>query len=423
MALCIRLLRSGIQKSLSVLTPQGSTIIPTLHPTWPRATRLTSWNTRFLSSLQKQIELPPEKDLEKNKRTIFIGGFEAGTTEDIIKQYFSSFGEVQSVRIVKTFLGYSRNYGFVCFKEPGVADEVLEKKHAISDREVDVRRVKKYRVVYVGGLPSHFTEKTIRDHFSRFGSVESVQFIDNTKIKSKSGFAFITFDDINDASKALALEKQEIEGYEVKVKPRLTSDGDVEAEVSESRKLKVEGLPFETTVEQLRDHFVEFGHLKGINLLINSKQKMCVGILLFESLEGVEKALEHEDHTIEECPVNVVRVPDTVNFGTREKAIFIENLSPQTTEGTILNYFRSFGQIAKVHLMRNPSTGVSEGCGVVKFRRPISAERFENISTHFIDGAPVQVRRRGLKFRSALALTELSGLNLGLSLGSADKEN
>ncbi|XP_031558236.1 polyadenylate-binding protein 1-like, partial [Actinia tenebrosa] len=409
MALCLRLLRSGIRKSLSVLTYQGSKN-STLYTTWPRATQLTaSWNIRFLSSLQNQIELTPEKELEKNRRTIFVGGFEAGTTEDILRQYFASFGEVQSVRIVKTFLGYSRNYGFVCFKDPEVADEVLEKKHVILDRDIDVRRAKKYRVVYVGGLPSHFTEKTIRDHFLQFGNVESVQFIDNAKIKSKSGFAFITFNDVNDAKKALEQEKQEIEGYEVKVKPRDASDRDVEAEVSDSKKLKVEGLPFETTVEQLRDHFEQFGQLKAINLLINSKRKMCVGILLFESLEGVENALSNEYHEIEECPVNVARVPDSVNFGTREKAIFIENLASQTTESTILNYFRRFGQIAKVHLVRNPSTGISEGCGVVKFRRPIPAEQFKNISTHLIDGTPVQVRRRGLKLRPALALNEISG--------------
>ena len=65
-----------------------------------------------------------------------------------------------------------------------------------------------------------------------------------------------------------------------------------------------------------------------------------------------------------DCPVDVVRVPDTVNFGTREKAIFIENLAIQTTESTILQYFRAFGQISKVHLVRNPSTGISEGVGL-----------------------------------------------------------
>lgn len=373
-------------------------------------------NLRLNSSATSTTEISTYQDLDRNDRSVFFGGLNAGITEEMVSDYFSKFGVVEDVRMVKTFMGYSRNYGFVCFKSPDVVEEVLSQKHSLQGKAIDVGRTKKNRVVYAGRLPSHFTEDIITNHFAQFGQVESVQFIDNSKLRGKSGFAFITFNSIEEASKAVVDENHVIDGCEVKVKIRESTDGIVEAEISESKKIKVEDLPFEsTTVEKLRDYFEKFGELKAIDLLINSKTKTCAAIVVFDKTDGVQNSLEQNQHEFEGREVNIVQIPDTVKTGARERTLYLENLALQTTEGSIINYFRMYGHIAKVHLVRDRETGVSQSCGIVKFRRPRSLDSFQNISGHIIDGSHVTARRRGLKFRPKLMLDEISGFNLELS--------
>ncbi|KAK3737510.1 hypothetical protein QZH41_001654 [Actinostola sp. cb2023] len=299
MSLNSRILRFLCQKNTS------SAVISVI-PKWRRPVpHVCRTNLRLLSSSQRYVEPPSAQELDTNRRSVFFGGLQPGTTEEMANEYFSKFGEVENVRLVKTFMGYSRNYGFVCFKSSTVAEEVLDENHVLQGKSIDVRRTKKYRVVYAGGLQSHFTEDIVKEHFSKFGNVESVQFIDHSRMQSKSGYAFITFTTIEEAARALSEENQVIEGCPVKVNSRESSEGAVEAEVSESRKIKVECLPFETTtVEQLRDYFEKFGALKAIDLLINSKTKTCAAIVMFEGVDGIQNALTEENHEIEGCKVH-----------------------------------------------------------------------------------------------------------------------
>lgn len=395
-----------------------STAFSPVSAKWLPSRNLKWWTTnlRLSSTATNLAENSTHQELERNDRSVFFGGLNPGTTEEMVCDYFSKFGVVEDVRMVKTFMGYSRNYGFVCFKNPEVAQEVLSKKHSLQGKDIDVGRTKKNRVVYAGTLPSHFTESIIKNHFTRFGRVESVHFIDNSKFNSKSGFAFITFSSIEEASKAVADENQLIDGCNVKVKMRTSSDSIVEAELSESKKIKVEDLPFETiTVEKLRDYFEKFGELKAIDLLINSKTKTCAAIVVFEEMDGVRNSLRQDEHELEGKQVNIIQIPDTVKTSAREKTLYLENLAPQTTEMSLINYFRTYGHIAKVHLVRDRNTGLSQRCGVIKFRRPKSLDSFPNISGHVIDGFHVTARRRGLKFRPKLMLEEISGFNLDLS--------
>ncbi|EDO50067.1 predicted protein, partial [Nematostella vectensis] len=134
-------------------------------------------------------------------RSVFVGGLASGTDEEGLKDYFEQFGEVESVRIMRTFLGYSRNYGFVLFKDDGPSKEVLKKSHVINGKTVDVGKSRNFRVIYVGGLPSHFTEQTVREHFKKFGVIEAVKFIENTSVGAKTGYAFVTFSSTEEAAK------------------------------------------------------------------------------------------------------------------------------------------------------------------------------------------------------------------------------
>eukprot|EP00270_Netrium_digitus_P008711 TRINITY_DN2615_c0_g1_i1.p3 TRINITY_DN2615_c0_g1~~TRINITY_DN2615_c0_g1_i1.p3 ORF type:complete len:101 (-),score=18.94 TRINITY_DN2615_c0_g1_i1:117-419(-) len=67
---------------------------------------------------------------------IFVGGISWETSEEKLKEYFSQFGEVAEVVIMKDrTTGRARGFGFVVFSDPSVADKVLLDKHTIDGRQ------------------------------------------------------------------------------------------------------------------------------------------------------------------------------------------------------------------------------------------------------------------------------------------------
>ena len=63
-------------------------------------------------------------DSEKGK--VFIGGISFQTTEERLKGYFTTFGEVVEAVIMKDRLtGRSGGFGFLVFADPAVADCLL----------------------------------------------------------------------------------------------------------------------------------------------------------------------------------------------------------------------------------------------------------------------------------------------------------
>ena len=78
-------------------------------------------------------------DSEQGK--LFVGGIPWETTEDRLKDYFQTYGEVREVVIMKDrATGRSRGFGFVLFADPEVADRVVEEKHTIDGRQVPKAR-------------------------------------------------------------------------------------------------------------------------------------------------------------------------------------------------------------------------------------------------------------------------------------------
>lgn len=75
--------------------------------------------------------------MDSDRGKIFIGGISWETTEEQIKEYFTAFGDVVEVVIMKDKItGRARGFGFVVFADPPVADRVVLEKHMIDGRTV-----------------------------------------------------------------------------------------------------------------------------------------------------------------------------------------------------------------------------------------------------------------------------------------------
>lgn len=75
--------------------------------------------------------------MEIESEKLFIGGISWDTSEEGLKDYFESFGEVKEAVIMKDRItGRPRGFGFVVFVDASVAQKVVKERHMIDGRNV-----------------------------------------------------------------------------------------------------------------------------------------------------------------------------------------------------------------------------------------------------------------------------------------------
>jgi RNA-binding protein Musashi len=77
--------------------------------------------------------------MDSDQGKLYIGGISWETTEEKLRDYFKSYGEVAETVIMKDrATGRARGFGFVIFADPSVADRVAGEKHTIDGRTVSI---------------------------------------------------------------------------------------------------------------------------------------------------------------------------------------------------------------------------------------------------------------------------------------------
>ncbi|CAF1221400.1 unnamed protein product [Rotaria sordida] len=74
-------------------------------------------------------------------KKLFVAGLREGINEDSLRQYFSRFGNIVEVLVMKDRDGKPRGFAFVTFDDYDAVDKaVLEKPHIINGRNLDVKK-------------------------------------------------------------------------------------------------------------------------------------------------------------------------------------------------------------------------------------------------------------------------------------------
>eukprot|EP00890_Picochlorum_soloecismus_P001159 jgi/Picsp_1/2043/NSC_05508-R1_heterogeneous nuclearribonucleoprotein a2 len=158
---------------------------------------------------------------------IFLGGLSWEVSEEKMKEHFEAYGEILEVVVMRDRnSGRPRGFGFVTYKDPGAADIVVQEKHVIDGREIDVKKSvpqeskAKARKIFVGGLAPETSEDDLEKYFSQYGQVVETQImLDHLSGRSR-GFGFVTFEEDKSAfSVFLEGMMHVIRGKRVEVKP------------------------------------------------------------------------------------------------------------------------------------------------------------------------------------------------------------
>ncbi|CAI9729508.1 polyadenylate-binding protein 1 [Octopus vulgaris] len=184
----------------------------------------------------------PKKDRLKEKykfSNVYIKNFGTDLDDDGLKNLFSKFGDIVSVKVMADEQGQPRGFGFVSFEKAddaeravkeldgfelngrklfiGRAQKIEERKKMLKEKFDIPKTEEKFRYsgfnLYVKNLDEDFDDERLYQEFSKYGEISSARvMMQNGRSK---GFGFVCFDQQEAADKAI----KEMNGRIVLQKP------------------------------------------------------------------------------------------------------------------------------------------------------------------------------------------------------------
>eukprot|EP00300_Choanocystis_sp_HF-7_P021366 c20768_g9_i1.p1 GENE.c20768_g9_i1~~c20768_g9_i1.p1 ORF type:complete len:242 (+),score=57.90 c20768_g9_i1:33-758(+) len=136
---------------------------------------------------------------------LIVLGLSWNTTEETMREYMSSFGDVRDVQVMRDrATGRARGFGFVTFVNPEDVKKVLEQKeHSIDGRKVEPKQaVPKFKSppskparIFVAKLPLDLSLVEFRRYFDRFGEITDAYLPKDHTTGAVKGFGFVSYAD------------------------------------------------------------------------------------------------------------------------------------------------------------------------------------------------------------------------------------
>ncbi len=136
---------------------------------------------------------PYLKDRKKpDSNNLYVKNFESNVTEDNLKEIFSKYGEVTSVKVMEDEV-LGKKFGYVCFKDeeagkaalemheaaiPPISDSLYVQKHVKKSVRRDLlQKAYKKQNLFVRNFGETVSEKDLKDLFTQFGSIMNVKIL------------------------------------------------------------------------------------------------------------------------------------------------------------------------------------------------------------------------------------------------------
>lgn len=195
-------------------------------PDWGNLVYVVNYPKVFADNKRKLDEMDAAsagklKRLSTKTSDLIVLGLPWKTSEQDLKDYFATFGEVIMVQVKRDAkTGNSKGFGFVRFTDYETQSKVVSQRHMIDGRWCDCKlpnskagpdEPMRSRKIFVGRCTEDMTTDELRQFFMQYGEVTDV-FIP----KPFRAFAFVTFAD-DQVAQALCGEDLIIKGVSVHI--------------------------------------------------------------------------------------------------------------------------------------------------------------------------------------------------------------
>ncbi|XP_050676430.1 RNA-binding protein Musashi homolog 2-like [Leptidea sinapis] len=160
--------------------------------------------------------------------------------------------------------------------------------------------------LFVGGLSWQTSSEKLREYFAMFGAVSDVLIMKDPVTQRSRGFGFITFQEASSVDKVLAVPVHTLDGKRIDPKHATPKSA---PKPTKTKKIFVGGVGQDTSAEEVRAYFSQFGLVEDAVMLMDqqTKRHRGFGFVTFHSEEAVERVCDIHFHTIKNKKVECKR--------------------------------------------------------------------------------------------------------------------
>uniref|UniRef100_A0A7N0SZR6 RRM domain-containing protein n=1 Tax=Kalanchoe fedtschenkoi TaxID=63787 RepID=A0A7N0SZR6_KALFE len=288
-------------------------------------------------SQQKQLAVKSGSVKEEDVKTVWIGDLQPWMDESYLQNCFASAGELVSVKVIRNKqTGQSDGYGFVEFLSRAEAEKVLQSYPGTSmpnteqsfrlnwasfsplERQSDPRPDLS---VFVGDLAPDVTDTVLQETFaSKYQSTKGVKVVVDPNTGRSKGYGFVRFGDESDKLKAVTemngafclsrpmrvgvATPKRSPGYQHRSSPASVASAEngyhgtpthgFQSDSDSNRTIFVGGIDAETTEEEIRQPFSQFGEIISVKIPVG---KGCA-FVQFAERSNAEDAIQGLNGTV-----------------------------------------------------------------------------------------------------------------------------
>lgn len=376
-------------------------------------------------------DLPAGSKGDIKTKSLHVSGIELDMSILVLRELFSQFGKVLNINIL-----IDQEAAIVEFDDWDAVDKAcLQENIFVNDVQVHVKkhvahssggRIKDGGVVSSSQESVHdrklcvfnvsfaTTEQQLKDYFGKYGEIESLALMYDNNTKRSKGWGFITFKESATIDTILADHPHRIDDRNIETKRALRKDNSepmanklqasgVSVDMSEDvqlRKIFVAKLSFDTTEDDLKEHFEEYGELEDVR--INRDQKTGkskgFGFITFTDVSGVDAAQAARPHKITRREVMTVRSIRKDQQGSADaklqvKKLFVRGIKYDMNKDDLEEVFSQFGKVLSAHIPIDKATGNSRNYGFIEYDDPDCVDKACLWPLITVKGREVTVRK------------------------------
>jgi len=179
--------------------------------------------------------------------------------------------------------------------------------------------------LFVGGLSWQTTPDSLKQYFQKFGELKECFIMCDPVTRRSRGFGFITFVNMEDSEKAVAVEPHILDGKKIDPKkafPKVPNS----KYVTKTKKVFVGGIQHGTSDDDLREYFGKFGAVTEVVIMIDKITTRCrgFGFITFDTEDSVDKCCDERYHIINSKRVECKKAqPKEVMFPPQGRGIYL----------------------------------------------------------------------------------------------------